>query len=223
MPADAVNELFVNATNVFLQLNHFLNWYNSSSGANVVSYYLVKNLGSNTYFKYNNSTTANNIVSVSYTKPGAATLTSLDTTNSAMIIFMNNLQTDLNYLKSYLNLFNKYSSTNSNILDVNSFDLVRSQNNLLQNNIKNLNEMYSTDDTQGKNVAGKTSTLQSVNYYLFLIYAVFFLILAFFMYQTQQIAIYLKIVILLCFAAYPFAIYYLENSIYGGVMQLYNI
>jgi hypothetical protein len=228
LPVDIVNELFLFSTVVFFQLNHFLDWYNTSSVANVASYHLIKNfgnnknLGNNKYFKYNNDDVTNNLVSIQYEYPRAGILT-IPTTNSAMIIFMSNLQTDLNYLKSYLKLFNKYSSTNSNILDVNSFDLVRSQNNLLQNNIKNLNEMYSTDDTQGKNVAGKTSTLQSVNYYLFLIYAVFFLILAFFMYQTQQISIYLKIVLLLCFAAYPFAIYYLENSIYGGVMKLYNI
>jgi hypothetical protein len=103
------------------------------------------------------------------------------------------------------------------------FNMVRQQNKLLQSNIANLNEMYSTDESQGNHIEKKYKNLQNVNYYLFLIYCVFVLILVFFIYKTQKMSWYMKILILSCFALYPFLIYYIENSIYVAIMNLYTI
>ena len=105
----------------------------------------------------------------------------------------------------------------------NEFNLVRQQNLLLQSNIQNLNEIYSTDESQGDHIEKKYKNLQNINYYLFLIYCGFFLIMAFFVYNTKKMAWYMKILLLLCFAAYPFIIYYIENGIYVGIMNLYTL
>lgn len=103
------------------------------------------------------------------------------------------------------------------------FNLVRQQNKLLEANIENLNEIYSTDESQGNHIEKKYKKLQEVNYYLFLIYCVLVLILVFFLYKHKKISWYMKILILSCFALYPFVIYYIENGIYLGIMNLYTI
>jgi hypothetical protein len=105
----------------------------------------------------------------------------------------------------------------------NEFNLVRQQNLLLQSNIQNLNEIYSTDESQGEHIEKKYKTLQNVNYYLFLIYCGFFLVMSFFIYNTTKMSWYMKILLLLCFALYPFVIYYIENGIYTGIMNLYTL
>ena len=100
---------------------------------------------------------------------------------------------------------------------------IKSQNDVLSQNIKHLTEMYSTDDAQTNNIDEKYQTLKTVNFYLFIIYFCFLGILLFFLFRTVKIGTFVKILIALCFGAYPFVAYYIENSIYVGIMNLYTL
>jgi hypothetical protein len=103
------------------------------------------------------------------------------------------------------------------------YQLIKSQNDVLSQNIQYLNEMYSTDGTQTDNIDKKYQTLKTVNFYLFIVYFCFLGILLFFLFRTARIGVFVKILIALCFAAYPFVIYYIENGIYIGLTNLYAL
>jgi len=103
------------------------------------------------------------------------------------------------------------------------YQFIKSQNDVLSQNIKHLTEMYSTDDAQTNNIDEKYQTLKTVNFYLFIIYFCFLGILLFFLFRTVKIGAFVKILIALCFGAYPFVAYYIENSIYVGIMNLYTL
>ena len=104
-----------------------------------------------------------------------------------------------------------------------TYNLIKSQNDILSQNIQYLNDMYSTDGTQSNNMDKKFQGLKTANFYLFIIYFCFLAILLFFLFKTTKIGIFVKIIIALCFGAYPFVIYYIENGIYIGVMNLYTL
>jgi len=103
------------------------------------------------------------------------------------------------------------------------YQLIKSQNDVLSQNIQYLNEMYSTDGAQTEHIDKKYQTLKTVNFSLFIVYFCFLAILLFFLFRTTRIGIFVKILIALCFGAYPFVIYYIENGIYLGITTLYAL
>lgn len=103
------------------------------------------------------------------------------------------------------------------------YQLIKSQNDMLSQNVKYLTEMYSTDDTQTDHMDTKYKSLKTVNFYLFIVYFCFLAILLFFLFGTTKIGVFVKILIALCFGAYPFVAYYIENIIYVGIMNLYTL
>jgi len=103
------------------------------------------------------------------------------------------------------------------------YQLVEAQNKLLENNIQNLTEMYSTDSSQSVHLNNKYNALKDINYYLFLVYCGILIILIVLVYRTQKIRWYFKVLLVFGFALYPFVIYYIEDGVYQGVMNLYTL
>lgn len=116
-------------------------------------------------------------------------------------------------------IVSEINKTNSNYL----YQLIKSQNDMLSQNIQYLNEMYSTDGAQTEHIDKKYQTLKTVNFSLFIVYFCFLAILLFFLFRTTRIGVFVKILIALCFGAYPFVIYYIENGIYLGITNLYAL
>ena len=109
------------------------------------------------------------------------------------------------------------ASTNDN-----KYWLVKSQNNLLEKNVKVMNEMYSTDDFVSQHIRKKYEGLKTANWVLFLLYYGFLIILVVFLYMTKKIGNLGKIFIIICFAIFPFVIYPIEDAIYQLIMTSYN-
>ena len=100
-----------------------------------------------------------------------------------------------------------------------SFIEVNTQNNLIDNQIKEIKDVYSTDNQKVNYQSDKISTLKYVNYVLFLIYYVVFafLIIVLLMYNitfTKQF----KSLLVIIFILFPFV----SDIVYQLIVYLYN-
>lgn len=100
-----------------------------------------------------------------------------------------------------------------------SFIEVNTQNNLIDNQIKEIKDVYSTDNQKVNYQSDKISTLKYINYVLFLIYYVVFafLIIVLLMYNitfTKQF----KSLLVIIFILFPFV----SDIVYQLIVYLYN-
>lgn len=103
------------------------------------------------------------------------------------------------------------------------YPLVKKQNNSLQNTIKSKNEMYSTDNQQFIYKYDKYNSLVSANYFLFIVYMCIGCFLFIFLILSDKLSLIPKILIIICFALYPFVIFYVENYIYMNGLYVYSV
>jgi hypothetical protein len=100
-----------------------------------------------------------------------------------------------------------------------SFIEVNTQNNLIDNQIKEIKDVYSTDNQKVNYQSDKITTLKYINYVLFLIYYVVFafLIIVLLMYNitfTKQF----KSLLVIIFILFPFV----SDIVYQLIVYLYN-
>lgn len=118
---------------------------------------------------------------------------------------------------------NKLTTSLTGLDYTQAYPLVKSQNTTLQNTITSKQEMYSTDNQQYVYKLEKYNSLVSANYFLFIVYACVGCFLLIFLTMTDKLTAIPKFFIILCFAAYPFVIFYLENYIYMVWIYLYSV
>jgi len=99
---------------------------------------------------------------------------------------------------------------------VSSYNLAHTQNELLKNNIKHVNQMYSTDN---QNILYQMKKIENYKYFnkiLVIIYFILMGISTIFIFKTKKISSWVvKIIIVILLVIYPFIIYYLESYLYN--------
>lgn len=108
--------------------------------------------------------------------------------------------------------------------DINeSYKIILNQNQSLQNTIKNISEVYSTDDRKTIYENEKNAGFQTIyNYLLVLYYALIVLLGILFTNTKKKVTLREKIIILCLFILYPFVIDYVENIIFDIFIYIYT-
>jgi predicted nuclease with TOPRIM domain len=139
----------------------------------------------------------------------------------------NKQTTEVGYLKNH-NLVNEYfsmkeglttqesSAINTELKNIDriSYTAVLDQNSQLSSEIEKYRNEYSTDDQKINYEEQTIYLLLKANHFLKWIYFFFFIIFLYFLYYTTKYSIYVKIVLLIVIAIYPFVIYPIERRFY---------
>lgn len=139
----------------------------------------------------------------------------------------NKQTTEVGYLKNH-NLVNEYfsmkeglttqesSAINTELKNIDriSYTAVLDQNSQLSSEIEKYRNEYSTDDQKINYEEQTIYLLLKANHFLKWIYFFCFIIFLYFLYYTTKYSIYVKIVLLIVIAIYPFVIYPIERRFY---------
>jgi predicted nucleic acid-binding Zn ribbon protein len=104
-----------------------------------------------------------------------------------------------------------------------SYNVILNQNHSLQNTIKNVKEVYSTDDRKIIYENEGITRFKTMSFYLLIIYYILIVLLITFIMNTKKkVTRNTKIMLILLFIIYPFIIGYIENIIYRIFIYIYT-
>jgi hypothetical protein len=98
-----------------------------------------------------------------------------------------------------------------------SYFTIKAQNDTLYDSILNMREQYSTDNSRKQYKNDIYDNLKYVSDLMFYIYYGFLILFILFIYFSQKLKWYMKIVFIGIFGIYPFFIYFFENFIFQWI------
>ena len=127
--------------------------------------------------------------------------------------------------KALSNIVNPIQPTPPISYSNNNFNLtfLKNQNQLLQNEITNTKEIYSTDDQKNFYLNQNLTFYQNLNYYLLMLYFIFVIIISVIMFLSMKYNMYVKIGYITFFAFFPLFIFKLEIFIYNLLRYMYAL
>jgi hypothetical protein len=114
-------------------------------------------------------------------------------------------------------------ATIATALDYNYYNSIASQNKKLDYEIQNYKNIYSTDDQKVNYQSQQVYYLNNFNFYLFIIYCVFLLVLFYYLYYSKTLLRYKKIGIALLLILYPFFIIMIEKNMFNNLQYLFSV
>ena len=103
------------------------------------------------------------------------------------------------------------------------YKTLKTQNELLESQIQNIDENYATNKSQSLYKTEKVLELRSYNFVLFILYYICVIILAlyFFLLNRTTISFRMKIALIILFVLYPFFIDMVEQYLYFFYLYTY--
>ena len=114
-------------------------------------------------------------------------------------------------------------ATIATALDYNYYNSILSQNKQLDYEIQNYKNIYSTDDQKVNYQTQQVYYLNNFNFYLFIVYCVFLLVLFYYLYYSKALLRYKKIGIALSLILYPFFIIMIEKNVFNSLQYLFSV
>lgn len=114
-------------------------------------------------------------------------------------------------------------ATIATALDYNYYNSIVSQNKQLDYEIQNYKNIYSTDDQKVNYQTQQVYYLNNFNFYLFIVYCVFLLVLFYYLYYSKALLRYKKIGIALSLILYPFFIIMIEKNVFNSLQYLFSV
>jgi len=114
-------------------------------------------------------------------------------------------------------------ATIATALDYNYYNSIASQNKQLDYEIQNYKNIYSTDDQKVNYQSQQVYYLNNFNFYLFIIYCIFLLVLFYYLYYSKTLLRYKKIGIALLLILYPFFIIMIEKNLFNSLQYLFSV
>jgi hypothetical protein len=108
-----------------------------------------------------------------------------------------------------------------NITDL--YNLVKNQNTIIEKQIKNTRELYSTDNQNINYKIQQIDYLHGMNVLLFYIYFMLMFILIICIVINPNGNLYIQIGLIITLIIYPFVIYFLEWKLYLLFLYIYSI
>ena len=107
--------------------------------------------------------------------------------------------------------------------DYEKYKIIKAQNEILNSQIQNLKEYYTTNKSESLYKIQKVNELRKYNFILFVLYYICVIILAlyFFMLNRTLISFNTKIIITVLFVLYPFLIDIIEQYLYFIYLYIY--
>jgi hypothetical protein len=96
-------------------------------------------------------------------------------------------------------------------------DLIQNQNRQLIEQKDKLEQSFSTDNQKTVYQTQYLNLYKTVNFFLFYIYLFAVCIVAYFLYKAPNMNVYMKIVYLALYLAYPFVIGIIETTLYDNI------
>lgn len=112
-------------------------------------------------------------------------------------------------------------SSGSNITDL--YQLVKNQNNIIETQIKNTSELYSTDNQNINYKIEQIDYLHGMNVLLFYIYFLLMFILIICVVINPNGNLYIQFGLIITLIIYPFVIYFFEWKLYLLFLYIYSI
>ena len=112
-------------------------------------------------------------------------------------------------------------SSGSNITDL--YQLVKNQNNIIETQIKNTSELYSTDNQNINYKIEQIDYLHGMNVLLFYIYFLLMFIIIICVVINPNANLYIQFVLIITLIIYPFVIYFFEWKLYLLFLYIYSI
>ena len=100
---------------------------------------------------------------------------------------------------------------------------VKSQNNAIDTQIKNMGELYSTDNQSINYKIEQTEYLHNINVLLLYIYFVLLIILIICFTIMPKSNLYVQVGFIITMVIYPFIIYFIEKRLYLLFLYLYSM
>jgi hypothetical protein len=102
-------------------------------------------------------------------------------------------------------------------------DPVSIQNSILENQIKKLNEIYSTDEKKSSYIYEKHKKLDNINNFLLIVYYILAIVTVIILFIKRKLKYYFIIIISFFILIYPLIIKNIEKSIYGYMRFFYYL
>lgn len=104
-----------------------------------------------------------------------------------------------------------------------NFNLFKNQNKLLQNQISDTSNIYSTDKQKNYYMNENLMFYKKINYYLLILYYIFVIFIAILIFLSSKFNIYMKTLLIILFFIYPIIIFNLEIFIFNLFRYLYAL
>jgi len=101
---------------------------------------------------------------------------------------------------------------------------VKSQNNIIDNNIQSYANELSTDVQKSYYETQSTQNIRNINTYLLYIYYFAVVVFALYIFFIDETIVFIyKIILIILFIIYPYFIYFIEQVIYSVGLYIYSL
>lgn len=102
-----------------------------------------------------------------------------------------------------------------------AYQTIKNQNKTIHNSIRNMSEMYSTDNNRKLYKIPVFEKINNVSMIIFYIYYAIFLIFMLLIYFNKEMLWWIKLLLVTIFLVYPYMIYFAENWIYKRILKYF--